>query len=76
MVIVGSNAWYESDNDVVIRPVAATSFLSKAISACDCIASAPVIACHFAASAATIPVDAPPIDVNPGIFGRSPDIYI
>ena len=75
-VIVGNKAWYDADSSLVINPVLATSCFNILISASDCIASAPVIACHLAASSATIPVEAPPIDVRPWIFGRSPDIYI
>ena len=59
-----------------MSPVLETSCLSNLISESDCIASAPVIACHLAASAATTPVDAPPIEVSPGIFGKSPSAYI
>ena len=52
-------------------PVAMTSAFNTLISASDCIAIAAVIACHFAASCATTPVDIPFTDVTPGIFGRS-----
>ena len=74
--ISGSSAWYESDNEVVIKPVAAISFLSNAISCCDCIANAPVIEWNLAASSATIPVETPRIALAPATFGKSPDIYI
>ena len=56
-------------------PVAITSAFNTLSSASDCIDIAAVIACHLAASAATIPVDVDPADVRPGIFGMSPSMY-
>ena len=56
--------------------MAATSVLSNAISACDCIAIAAVMECHFAASAATTPLETPFTEVTPGILGRSLFMYV
>ena len=58
-------------NSALANPVVAIDFLSAAISAFDCIPKVAIIACHFPASDATIPVDAPLILVSPGMFGNS-----
>ena len=76
VVNCGKSALYDSARLVVIVPVARTSAFNTFISASDCIASAPVIACHLAASLATTPVDIPFTELAPGIFGRSSPIYV